>query len=149
MRFISKNFKKTFIIPGNHEYYKNTIQGTNEFMENYFQQFDNISFLNNNYEIYDNYCFIGTTLWSKITDPSYDINDVHTILDFNYLENNKLNMVCIEFLENNDNCIIITHHIPSYSLIDIKFKSEEMLPYNQWFYCDMDELIETNKNKIK
>jgi predicted phosphohydrolase len=153
MKFISKNFKKTFVIPGNHEYYKNTIQGTNDFMENYFQQFDNITLLNNNYEIYDNYCFIGTTLWSKITDPSYEINDVHTILDFNYLEYNKLNMTCIEFLENilqnNENCIIITHHVPSYFLIDKKFKSEEMLLYNQWYYCDMDGIIETNKNKIK
>ena len=24
-----------------------------------------------------------------------------------------------------------------------------MFPYNQWFYCNMDELIETNGNKIK
>ena len=24
-----------------------------------------------------------------------------------------------------------------------------MLPYNQWYYCDIDEMIETNKNKIK
>ena len=24
-----------------------------------------------------------------------------------------------------------------------------MVPYNQWFYCDMDEIIDRNKNKIK
>jgi predicted MPP superfamily phosphohydrolase len=81
MDFISKNFKKTFYITGNHEYYNKTktIQETNEFLEDYFQQFNNISFLNNNYEIYDNYCFIGTTLWSKIVNPTYEINDIYSI----------------------------------------------------------------------
>ena len=155
INFISKNFKKTFIIAGNHEYYnkKKTLYETNSFLENYFKQFDNISFLNNQYEIYENYCFIGTTLWSKITNPMYKINDVYQIFKFNYIEYNKLNEECVEFLkdtlDDNNNCIVITHHMPSESLVDIKYKTHEMLPYNQWFYCDMDELIKNNKDKIK
>jgi predicted phosphohydrolase len=153
MKFISKNFIKTFVICGNHEYYNKTIQETNDFMELYFQKFNNISFLNNKYEIYDNYCFIGTTLWSKITDPKYKINDVYQIKHFDYIQYNKLNILCVEFLEytlqNNDNCIVITHHVPSSSLIDIKYKSSDMLPYNQWFYCNLDELIKTKGNKIR
>ena len=155
MKFISNNFKKTFIISGNHEYYNKTktIQETNDFMENYFQQFNNISFLNNHYEIYDGYCFIGTTLWSNITNPNYDINDMYSIPDFDYIQYNKLNGLSVEFLEDalqrNENCIIITHHMPSESLIDLKYKTQQMLPYNQWFFCNMDKLIETNKDKIK
>jgi len=155
MRFINKNFKKTFYITGNHEYYnkKKTIQETNEFLEKYFQQFDNISFLNNNYEIYDNYCFIGTTLWSKITNLNYNINDVYNIPNFDYIEYNRLNKLSIDFLQDtlqkNENCIVITHHVPSYSLIDVKYKTLQMEPYNQWFYCNMDDLIEANVNKIK
>ncbi len=155
MNFISKHFKKTFIIAGNHEYYnkKKTIKDVNEYMKDYFQKFNNISFLNNNYEIYNDYCFVGTTLWSKITNPQYEINDVYKIRNFNYNEYNKLNMLSVKFLEdtllNNEKCIIITHHMPSESLIDIKYKTTTMQPYNQWFYCNMDELIETNKNKIK
>jgi predicted phosphodiesterase len=62
-------------------------------------------------------------------------------------------MLCVDFLENtlenNNNCVIITHHIPSSSLIDIKYKTQKMLPYNQWFYCNMDDLIEKNNDKIK
>ena len=155
MKFISKNFKKTFVIPGNHEYYNKTktIQETNDFMKNYFQKFNNISFLNNNYEKYNNYCFIGTTLWSKVTNPKYEINDMNRIPNFDYIEYNKLNMLSVAFLEdtlhNNDNCVIITHHIPSESLVDIKYKNKQMFQYNQWFYCNMDNLIETKKDKIK
>jgi predicted phosphohydrolase len=155
MKFISKNFKKTFIIPGNHEYYNKikSMKETNEFMTDYFQQFDNIRFLNNNYEIYDNYCFIGTTLWSKITNPGYEINDVYNIPNFDYTEYNRLNKVSVDFLQDtlqkNENCIVITHHVPSYSLIDVKYKTPKMEPYNQWFYCNMDDLMEANVNKIK
>jgi predicted phosphohydrolase len=155
MNFININFKKTFIIAGNHEYYnkKKMIYETDAFLENYFEQFENISFLNNEYEIYENYCFIGTTLWSKITNPLYKINDVYSIPNFDYNQYNILNKECVDFLkntlDNNKNCIIITHHIPSKSLINIKYKTPDMLPYNQWFYCDMDELIDINKDKIK
>ena len=155
MEFISKNYKKSFVISGNHEYYNKTktIQETNEFMENYFQQFNNISFLNNNYEIYENYCFIGTTLWSKIINPNYKINDIYNIPNFDYIQYNRLNMLSVDFLEDalqkNKNCIVITHHVPSSSLIDVKYKTQQLLPYNQWFYCNMDDLFEKNENKIK
>ena len=147
MQFISKNFKKTFVISGNHEYYNNTIQETNEFMKDYFQQFHNIRFLNNSYEIYNNYCFIGTTLWSNITNPLYEINDVHRILHFDYIQYNQLHKRSVDFLKEalqNENCIVITHHVPSESLVDVKYKTPQMQPYNQWFYCDMDELFTSN-----
>ena len=71
MKHISQCFKKTFVIAGNHEYYHDhhTMQETNDILSTYFQQFDNISFLNNSYEQYENHCFVGTTLWSHISDP--------------------------------------------------------------------------------
>lgn len=155
MHFMSNNFKKVFVIPGNHEYYHKTktITETDEFLENYFKKFDNISFLNNTYEYYEDHCFIGTTMWSKIIKPQYEINDVYNIPDFDYIQYNRLNMISVDFLEdtleNNNNCIVITHHMPSNSLIDVKYKNSKMLPFNQWFYCDMDNMIEKNNNKIK
>ena len=156
MKFISKNFKKSFIIAGNHEYYNKTknIYDTNVYLKKYFEQFDNISFLNNEFEHYNDHFFIGTTLWSQITNPTYEINDVYEIPNFDYIEYNKLNIQSVNFLktilnEINKNSIIITHHMPSSCLIHNKYKTQKMLPYNQWFYCNMDELIEKNKDKIK
>jgi predicted phosphohydrolase len=156
MKFISKNFKKSFVIAGNHEYYnkKKTIVETTNFLNEYFSNFDNITFLNNSYEYYENYCFIGATLWSKITDLSCEINDVHAIPHFDYIQYNELNRICVDFLkgvlENNDSqCVVITHHVPSYSLINDKYKTSEMINYNQWFYCDMDDFIKTQRKKIK
>jgi predicted phosphohydrolase len=155
MDFISKNFLKTFLIAGNHEYYNKTknMEETNIFLKEYFQKFNNISFLDNNYENYNEFCFIGTTLWSHITNPIYEINDVYSIPNFNYIKYNKLNIESVKFLDyalnNNNNCIVITHHIPSDLLIDVKYKTTKMIPYNQWFYCDLDRLIDEKKDKIK
>lgn len=155
MKFMSKNFTKTFVIPGNHEYYHKTktMEETNLFLQTYFQQFDNISFLNNTCEQYENHCFIGSILWSNITNPAYEINDVYNIPNFDYMKYNRLNRKCIDFLENsvkyNDNCVVITHHMPSNLLIDNKYKTPSMLPYNQWFYCDLDKFIDANRQKIK
>jgi predicted phosphohydrolase len=155
MNFIDNNFKKSFVISGNHEYYNNhkSIEDTNIFLVEYFKKFNNISFLNNTYEDYENFCFVGTTLWSKIYNPEYKINDVYSIHNFDYIKYNNLNISSIAFLEDtllkNNNCIVITHHLPSNSLIDIKYKTQKMLPYNQWFYCNLDNLIETYRDKLK
>lgn len=154
INFISTNFKKSFIIAGNHEYYnKKEMNDTNIFLKKYFEKYENISFLNNEYEIYNNYCFIGTILWSKITDPKYEINDVYYIQNFDYKKYNEKHVECVDFLTNtlelNNNCIVISHHVPSHSLTDDKYKTPSYLPYNQWFSCDMDDIIDSNKDKLK
>ena len=92
MQHISKNFKKTYCIAGNHEYYGNKkIEDTREHLINYFKQYDNISFLDNQIEIYENYRFIGTTMWSHINNPEYEINDVYSIPGMTYKKYNKMN----------------------------------------------------------
>lgn len=157
MKWISKHFTKTFVIPGNHEYYNKpkTMSEINAYMADYFKQYDNISFLNNGYEIYQDYCFIGSILWSKITNPAYKINDVYKITDLDITKYNMLNAECISFLSDaiKENAgyklIIITHHVPSNSLIDQKYKVGDMIEYNQWFCFPMDEFIERNKSQIK
>jgi predicted phosphohydrolase len=155
INFISKNFKKIFVIPGNHEYYQKskTIPEINTFLIKYFEKFDNISFLHNSCEYYEDFCFIGTTLWSKVTNPMYEINDIYQIPAFDTFQYNKLNIKSVEFLEDalekNENCIVITHHLPSSSLIDDKYKTARLRPYHQWFYCDLDAFIEANNDKIK
>ena len=54
-----------------------------------------------------------------------------------------------EILEKNNNVILITHHVPSNSLTDEKYKAPFLLPYNQWFCSDMDNFIENNKDNLK
>lgn len=155
MNYVNNNFKKVFVIAGNHEFYKQELEinGTLEKLLEYFKKFNNITFLNNSIENYEGYNFVGTILWSKITQPFYTINDTKMIKNLNIENYNNLNKVCVDFLEEKikdlDNVIIITHHMPSYSLINDKYKKGDVDNYNQWFYSDMDKFIEQNKDKIK
>ncbi len=157
MNYVDNNFKKIFVIAGNHEFYKNnkTIEETNEYLMNYFKKFNNITFLNNTIEKYEEKYFIGTILWSKITKTEYEINDTKMIKDLNINVYNNLNKSCIDFLEdsinkiNDEDIIIITHHLPSYDLIDKKYKIGSIDNYNEWFYSDLNYIINENKNKIK
>ena len=157
IKFIISNFKKTFLIAGNHEYYNKTktMKETNTFLHDYFQQFPTISFLNNTCEKYEGICFLGATLWSKITNPTNTINDVYRIPNFDIVQYNQLHTESIRFLEDalqsnaHEKCIVITHHMPSERLLDKKYTTKEMMPYNQWFCCNMDELITTYKASIQ
>ena len=153
MKHINQEFKKTFVIAGNHEYYgKYSMENTKNHMKEYFQQHPNISFLENQIEKYNGVNFLGTTLWSHISKPEYEINDLYEIPNFDHKKYNKLNKSCIDFmktaLQKDEKYVIITHHLPSQSLIHEKYKTTQMLPYNQWFYCDMDEFIKKNSHKI-
>ena len=150
MKFISQNFRKAFVIAGNHEYYHHTIEETNEQLASYFNLFENITFLKDSCEVYEGYCFVGTTLWSNVTNPKFKINDMYRIQGFDYVQYNQLHRDSVAFLEKalqQENCIVITHHLPSYELIDAKYLLPAMRPYNQWFYSHMDPLF--NSDKIK
>jgi predicted phosphodiesterase len=66
---------------------------------------------------------------------------------------NQLNEECIEYLKGalaklNTKVVVITHHMPSESLINSKYLEGELRNYNQWFYCDMDAFILEHKYPI-
>jgi len=152
INFISSNFRKSFVIAGNHEYYSmvHSIDDTNQVLEKIFQDYENITYLHNSFEYYRGYCFIGTTLWTRITNSMYFINDTVSIPNFDQVKYNELHSICKSFLEQtvekHDNCIVITHHIPSEALIDKKYKCPSSSPYNQWFYVNMEDFMKRQSN---
>jgi len=99
---------------------------------------------------------VGTTLWSKIINPEYEINDTVCIKGLNISKYNNMNVESTDFLNEfmKTHCelnsiIIITHHVPSEKLIHSKYKIKGHHNYNQWFYCNMDEFIKQHSSKIK
>lgn len=155
MRHVSSLFELVVVIPGNHEFYSkyHTMDQTRQFMERYFRKHDNVKFLDNDVYDYKGYRFVGTILWSHVTDERHKINDVYKIPNFNCAAYNAQHAECTRFLENalkhEGDMVVITHHVPSYTLIDAKFKTAEMDKYNQWFYSDMEHLAIAHAPKIK
>ena len=154
---ISPKFQKVFIIAGNHEFY--TCYPMNDVIEKINRicaKYSNVSFLNNSYEDYMGYRWIGSTLWSRVDEKTtYLINDTEYIAGMTPAYYNQLHTSCSSFLEKTLaeipiglKCIIITHHLPSPSLIDAEYLTPEKQPYNQWFAANMDNLIVFNMEKI-
>lgn len=142
---LSKMFEKVFIIAGNHEYYNKlkTIEEINEQIRKICK--NNITFLDNSYEDYNDYRFVGSVLWSKIDNKNYLTNDFYHIKNMTIKEYNNLHNSCKHYLEDvletDKKVIIITHFLPSVSLIDLQFSSYSK--YNQCFSSSCDYLIKS------
>lgn len=144
LKQMSQSFKKVFLIAGNHEYYKDKKHGEanmdviNSMIQSIIvnHKLENITFLNNSYELYNDVLFVGTTLWSKI--PSMNMNDICLMNDFKQIEGltydtynllyykscsfieHVLSTVCNEDKHKGKNVVMMTHHLPSFNLIDEK-----------------------------
>lgn len=162
----SQNFKRIFIISGNHEYYicksRNLVMNkVDKLIHEICGNYTNVFFLNNSaFEINNDVVIIGTTLWSYIPNNSKEvvemmINDYKNI--YTSKMNNSANRKLIDANDINDifqtnldwlvnkvkshidkKIIIISHHTPSYKSIALQFKDH---PANCAFANDLDKLI--------
>jgi predicted MPP superfamily phosphohydrolase len=147
---MSKKFEKVFLISGNHEYYHNDINNVEERIKLITSKYSNVSYLQNSYEDYNNIRWIGSTLWSHLESPTKFINDVSTIHNMTVDKYNTLHNTAVEsigeMIKGSElQCIVITHHMPSYQLIDKKYYDDN---YNMWFACHLDYMMEEHQNKI-
>lgn len=150
------------VIAGNHEYYnlKKSMIEVDEQIRNVCDAFDNVKFLQN--EVFDfvstdsseEFMIFGSTLWSNIP-KIYEGTILRSIGDYRYIKNfspsicNELNEIAIKKLEYfislseslNKKLIVVTHHMPSFKLIDSKYKIYESI--NHAFANDLDYLIKS------
>jgi predicted phosphohydrolase len=154
MAYCSISFEFIFVIAGNHEYYtsdKNkTIQRTNEKIEQICSSFPNVHFLNNTtYYIkkYDMY-ILGTTLWTETTDDPeerfyyHDFRQIPQMGITGYMD--LLHTQSVGYLINEletrtpSKVIVMTHHMPSFELIDPKYKGGSL---NHLFASNLNYLF--------
>jgi predicted phosphohydrolase len=150
--YISDNFKQSFWIPGNHEYYHFDIADKcgilNEKIKSNVSLVNNISILQNGVKI------IFSTLWSKIrTSFQWQIergmSDFHVIKDkglrFSADRFNQLHVESLEFVEKalstekDDKTVVVTHHVPTLMNYPEKYKGDVL---NDAFAVELFELIE-------
>ena len=150
IKSVSKLYDYVFIISGNHEYYKKDIYTTKKLLKEVCDLYINIYFLDNQVVSHNNINIIGSTLWTYVDESDiarkYPINDYSLIKDFTINTSNQLYKEGRTFLEkeiektkqDGKECIVITHHIPSFSLIDSIYKDGEI---NSYFASNCDDLI--------
>ncbi len=145
----SKFFKHIFMVFGNHEYYKTSILSNNEMKDMLNSlNIDNFTILDNDMVEYNGFNIIGSTLWSKVenTEKHSEMNDYRLIKDFTIEKGNELFEKNYEFLKNSisqsekegKECIVITHHLPSFKMIHSDYKDS---PLSEFFATDCEDLI--------
>lgn len=147
---ISKNYDKTFIISGNHEYYNlknmkpSTIDEIDELISSIVRKIPNVHFLNRDSYIYNNVRFLGCTLWSKpdksLSQYMNDFNRIHNMTPELYetMHNKDVQWLEQELFKKYNRTVIITHHLPTYKLVPIEYEDHFM---NSFFATDLDHLV--------
>jgi predicted phosphodiesterase len=157
---MNTKFLRVYLVAGNHEFYKTkcSIEEIYRMIEDLTNNttMTNVRFLQNSCDVYKGYRFIGTTLWSTIKNHNHAINETKFMNGLTVAKYNQLNKTCINFLENtlnnldDDNIknVVITHYLPSYDFVTLHYRIK-CGDSNEWFYCDLDDLIEKYKNKLE
>lgn len=163
--YISDNFKQTYWLPGNHEYYGfDAATKYGSFCENIRS---NISLINNESVIIENTQLVFSTLWSHIGPVNQYIiqrrmNDFYQInfdgapitpLDYNLLHEEAvafLKRTLLDEQKAGDNTkevnqkyikkVIVTHHLPTLLNYPNKYKND---PIQEGFATELYDLIES------
>ncbi|RRJ86350.1 metallophosphoesterase [Paenimyroides tangerinum] len=151
--YVSENFRYTFWIPGNHEYYYSDINNRTGSFEEKIR--DNVLLLNNTVKEIDGIRFIFSTLWSDIS-PERQFLIQQSLSDFKVIKNNSrlfntddYNLLYQEnllFLENafkqcSSRSVVITHHVPVFENYPEQYKDSNI---NEAFAVDLSNLILNN-----
>lgn len=153
--YVSKNFKITFWIPGNHEYYY--YERTDKFGTIDIKIRDNVFLVNNTVKEIENVKLIATTLWSAIPpDKQWLIQNA--LSDFKVIKPNKspfltddynqLHEESITFLkkelkqESDKQVIVVSHHVPTFFNYPPKYSDSKI---NTAFASEQAVLIENSK----
>jgi len=152
--YISDNFKTTYWIPSNHEYYYYDAAKRSGVLNEKIR--DNIFLVNNTSIKHENINFIFSTLWSKIsTEDQWQIesgmSDFQVIKfngnrfssnHFNQLHEESLSFLKHELKSNgSENSVVITHHVPTFMNYPQQYKGSVL---SDAFAVELFDTIETS-----
>uniref|UniRef100_A0A6C0LTQ6 Calcineurin-like phosphoesterase domain-containing protein n=1 Tax=viral metagenome TaxID=1070528 RepID=A0A6C0LTQ6_9ZZZZ len=146
IKYSAHHWNKVFLITGNHEYWQKnyTIEDTNDKVSTICSKYNNVYFLNNSHHcLNDDYDIVGSTLWSNVKHVSVALGYSQYSRNIHPSTTNKLHHECVDFLNNiisnsQKKLIIITHHMPSFLLINKNYKNSIN---NDRYASNLDYLI--------
>lgn len=149
-----REFDHILYVPGNHDYWGTSIEEALKQLKELEIIFPNVTILNNKFIDIEDTRFVGTTLWFKEpTDP--ETMRLKTFFpDFTYVKNAYKGIAdqhkeAIKFLQETpftEKTVVISHHIPSMSLVHPWYKSS---PINPFFVAeDAEEIIYTKEPSL-
>ncbi len=142
---IENDYDKIFYILGNHEYYQkpgnvdaNNVISVYRKLE---EKCNKLIVLENQWYDLGKIRIFGATLWSNITrEGEKTLNDKRTVSRTWVISKHNESKKIIESLDPNIEHLIVTHHLPSFKLIDEKYIHETDM--NSGFASDCEYLFE-------
>lgn len=154
VNYISNNFKLTYWLPGNHEYYYSDASERSGYINEKIR--DNIFLVNNISVQQDDVRLIFSTLWSRIS-PANEWQIERSINDFQVIKFNghffsasnvnQLHSDSVDFIEkelslkNSDKTVVISHHVPTFLNFPSQYKGSNL---NEAFVVELFPLIESS-----
>lgn len=163
IRDVCSRFKHVLYVFGNHEYYKQSIDGAKDvLLRQIGSKPDNLHILDcDTFEV-DDVMFVGATLWTDLNnfDPttthlvSRGLNDCRLIrakqdndvlfrgqlwTDLHCKHRDYIDIMCTSAKQQNKRVVVITHHAPSLQSVHDVFKGSDI---NGGFASNLDWLFE-------
>lgn len=154
---ISERFPNIIYVFGNHEYYHGNLQYSVNNLKDALKTFSNIHILNNESLVIDDIKFIGSTLWTSLnnSNPVTNFYVQSSMNDYRHIKNGEYKLVASDTVEenkksfnyindniNHEKVVVITHHAPSYQLMNDRYGSNSELEHA--YYNNYDQFIIDN-----
>jgi predicted phosphohydrolase len=153
--YVSKNFKQTYWVPGNHEYYHSDINRHIGMFNVPIRK--NVHLVNNISIKHDDVNFIFSTLWTKIHEVNMfrierGMSDYHVIRDGDEILHPRKTTLFFEeniaFITSelkrlqDEKTVVVTHHIPTLMNYPEQFKGDALM---EGFAVELFDMIEELK----
>ena len=153
-------YQHVIYVPGNHEFYFSSLDVGEIILKELCDHYSNVTYLNNQTITLENVLFVGGTLWTDINKNNpLDVDYVwNRMNDYNYIDQltpyHTINAhydtkafitnTIVNHTEDNP-CIVLTHHAPSFLSIPQRFKGSKL---NCAFASEMHDFIYQYSAKI-
>lgn len=156
---VTQNYKDVLWIMGNHEYYSGALEDINILREA-LASYSNLHILENESIIIDNVKFVGGTMWTDLNnyDPITAFQAHRLLNDFNQISDDggrftsdtwlTLHSNFMKFITNEvtDNCVVITHHSPTFATIHENHQGSKII--NGLYASRLESFIIDNNIKL-
>lgn len=146
---VSKHYKHTVYVPGNHEYYGCTPDEANADISK--ANSDTFHVLNGGIYSIGGMRFVGTSLWFSDNRPEYkhalsDFKMIHSFEPWVYEENKRACKLLYEHVvAPADDIVVVTHHVPTTFSEPEQYKNS---PLNRYFVHDLLDIIMDSQPKL-
>ncbi len=153
--FLADNFKTTYWLPGNHEYYHFDIAEKSGVLNEAIRS--NVFWVNNTSVLHEHVKLVFSTLWSRIS-PGYQWQIERSLSDFHVIKHkgyrfsaeqyNQLHAESLAFIQNelinnqNGQTAVFTHHCPTFLNYPEQYKGDIL---NEAFAVELHDLIEASE----